>query len=255
MRPLLLLASLLVGTATQAADPVAPTDEQALTPFLRELLLKSMPQPLGESNHNWGQQREVAVGVKWHRLKPEVMRSVKNDGHWTRVKVEAVDPANTFGFGLKDLKSPVPNTTTFEATLTLNVRLTHEQQLWKGGHRLYAGEARGTARVSVKVHCEMTTRFETERGNFLPTAIVRVRVTDADLTYADVKCEHIARLDGRPAEVVGDVALRTLQRVKPSLEASLKEKANAAIVAGADTKEIRVELDKLFPGRGVLLKP
>ena len=255
MRLLLLLALLLAGPRLQAADPVAPTDEQVLTPFLRELLLKSMPQPLGESGHNWGQQREVNVGVKWHRLRPEVVRGDRNDGHWTKVIVEAVDPANTFGFGLHDLKSPAPNTTTFEATLTLNVRLTHEQQFWKAGHRLYAGEVRGTARVSVKVHGEMTTRFEQERGNLLPTAIVRVRVTDADLTYADVKCEHIARLDGRPAEVVGDVALRTLKRVKPALESSLKEKANAAIVAGADTKEIRVELDKLFPGRGVLLKP
>ena len=42
---------------------------------------------------------------------------------------------------------------------------------------------------------------------------------------------------------------------KPSLESSIKDKANAAIVKGPDTKEIRVELDKLFPGRGDLLKP
>jgi len=255
MRPLLLLALLFAGPAVRAADPVAPADEQALTPFLRELLLKSMPQPLAESDGNWGQQRDVAVGVKWHRLKPEVVRGDRNDGRWTRVKVEAVDPANSFGFGLKDLKSPAPNATTFEATLTLNVRVTHEQQVWKAGHRLYAGEARGTARVSVKVNCEMTTRFEQTPGNLLPAAVVRVRVTDADLTYADLKCEHIARLDGKPAEVVGEVVLRTLHRVKPSLETSLKEKANAAIVKGADTKEVRVELDKLFPGRGVLLKP
>ena len=254
MRPLLLLALMLSGATVQGADPVAPTDEQALTPFLRELLLKSMPQPLGESSHNWGQQREVNVGVKWHRLRPEVVRGERNDGHWTKVRVEAVDPAQTFGFGLSDLKSPAPNTTTFGATVTLNVRVTHEQQLWKAGHRLYAGEVRGTARVSVKVNCEMTTRFEREPGNLLPTAAVRLRVTDADLTYADVKCEHIARLDGRPAEVVGDVALRTLKRVKPALESSLKDKANAAIVAAADTKEIRVELDKLFPGGG-FLKP
>ena len=255
MRPLLLIALLLACPTLRAADPVAPTDEQTLTPFLRELLLKAMPVPLGESNGNWGQQREVAVGVKWHRLKPEVMHAVKNDGHWTKVRVEAIDPANSFGFILKDLKSPVPNTTTFEATMGLNVRVTHEQQLWKAGHRLYAGEVRATARVAVKVNCEMTTRFEKTPGNFLPTAVVRVRVTDADLSYGELKCEHIARLDGKPAEVVGDVVLRTLLRVKPSLETSLKDKANAAIVKAADTKEIRVELDKLFPGRGVLLKP
>ena len=245
----------LGGPALRADDAPVASTEQALTPLIRQLLLQSMPQPLGASPGNWGQQRDVLVGVKWHRLKPEPMKSPRNDGHWQRVRVESIEPAETFGFGLANLHSPEPQRTTFEATLGLNVRVVHEQQLWKSGVRLYSGETRARAYVAVKVNCEMTTRFEQPAGHLLPTAVVRLRVTEADLHYKDLVCEHIVGLDGQPAKVVGDMVLKSLRQVKPGWDAGAKDRANAAIVRAADTREVRLELGKLFPGRASILAP
>jgi hypothetical protein len=253
MRFLLLVALLLLAPAARADDPAVPSTADALSPFLKELIRRSMPTPLGEVEKNWGQQKEVTVGVKWRGLRPEKMHSVQNDGHWTKTRVDAVDPASSFGFGLEDLKSPAPNTTSFTANVALRVRVVHDNQVWKSGHRLYGGQTRATAYVTLKLKGEMSTRFETPAGSLLPTAIVTVRVSEADLDYTDLKCEHIAGMDGKAAKALGTVLLATLRAAKPRFEADMKAKANAAIVKTADSKEIRVELAKLFPG-GVLVK-
>ena len=58
-----------------------------------KLLLANLPDPLLQTNHHWGEQKEVTIGIKWEkkgavRYRPHVMRDVKNDGHWERVTVE-----------------------------------------------------------------------------------------------------------------------------------------------------------------------
>ena len=86
-------------------------------------------------------------------------------------------------------------------------------------------------------------------GSLLPDAVIRVRVTEAELHYTDLVCEHTAGLDGDAAKKVGEAVLKFLKQAKPSLERDLLAKANAAIVKAADTREVRIELDKLLTGK------
>ncbi|MGL6074333.1 MAG: hypothetical protein ACRC8S_09245 [Fimbriiglobus sp.] len=226
-----------------------PDTQETLTPFLRQLLLQSMPQPLGQHPGNWGQMRDVMVGMRINRFKPEVVRDLRNDGLWQRVRVEAIDPQSTFSFHLDSIKPVDAHTSRFEATMGLPVRAIHEQQLWKSGKRLYGGEVRGRTTVTIRVVGEMTTRFERGPNQLLPTAVVRVHVTQADVDYSPIVCEKILGLEGQPAKLVGEMALKALRTAKPGFEGDMKAKANTAILKAADTKEVRVELLKLFPGR------
>jgi hypothetical protein len=232
-----------------------PSSAEALTPFVRSLLLQALPQPLGQSQGNWGQQHEVVVGMKWHKLKPEPMRSLRNDGLWQKARAEAIDPAHTLSFRMDSVEAVDANTTRFVATLGMEVRAVQEQQLWKSGVRLYSGEVRGRCHVAIRVVGEMNTKFERPAGQLLPTATVRVRLTEADVNYDHLVCEHILGMNGQPAKLTGDVMLKLLRQVKPGWETAQKDKANAMIVKAADTKEVRVELDKLFPGANAILKP
>ena len=49
-------------------------------------------------------------------------------------------------------------------------------------------------------------------------------------------------------EASGELVLETVKQARPDLERDLLNKANAAIVKAADTKEVRVSLDALLKG-------
>ena len=253
---LLLLTVAPSVTAKPDAPAMVPVESEHLTQLLRGLLLANIPTPIAETAHDWGNQREVLVGMKWHKLKPEPNRAMRNDGHWQKVRIEAINPNDSLALGIRDIVSPKPGKTTFEAFLGMNVRMFYEQQLWKSGVRLYGGETRARCWVALRVVCELTSHLEKQQGQILPVAVLRVRVTEADLHYTNLVVEHTVGLDGAAAKAVGDVLHKFINKVKPNLERELLDKANAAIIKSADTKEIRVELDKLLRGKiPVMRKP
>ena len=253
---LLFLTASPFVSAKPDASAMVPVEAEHLTQLLRGLLLANIPTPMAETNHGWGHQREVLVGMKWHKLKPEPNLALRNDGHWQKVRIEAINPNESLALGIRDIVSPEPGKTTFEAFLGMNVRMFYEQQLWKSGVRLYGGETRARCWVALRVVCELTSRLESQPGQILPVAVLRVRVTEADLHYTKLVVEHTVGLDGAAAKVVGDVMHKFINKIKPNLERDLLDKANTAIIKAADTKEIRVELDKLLRGKPpVMRKP
>ena len=106
----------------------------------------------------------------------------------------------------------------------------------------------------MKLEAELTSRADLKPGSFLPDLAIRVRVTKADLTYRDFVCEHTLGVGGDVAKVLGKAAHEFIKKAKPDLEANLLAKANAAIVKAADTKEVRVEFDKLLTGKPIVSK-
>lgn len=243
-------AVLFCAAPAVAADAPDRADEaQALTVLFRDLLLKNLPDPIVETGHDWGRQKEFVVGMTWHRLRAEPRRADRNEGHWEKLRVQGVDPPQTLALGVKNLSSPEPGRTTFDAVVALDVRLTYEQQFWKAGTRVYSGETRARCRAVVRLACELTNRTELRPGKILPDVVVRVRVTDADLTYHDLVCEHTAGVGGDAARAIGEAVRAVLKKLKPDLERDLLARANTAIVKAADTKEVRVEFDKLLSGK------
>jgi hypothetical protein len=240
-----------VGQTPPPASPETLESNKALAGFLKDLLLKNMPDPLVRNQRNWDQQKEVLVGLKWHRLKPEAQKSFRNNGLWHRLTVQALEPSKSLQVGITDVKTPQTGLTNFVALVGLDVRATAEQQLWKSGVRLYSGETRARAHVAVRLQCELMNKLERKPGQLIPDALVRVRVTKAELFYQDLVVEHTAGLDGEQARKVGDLAQNLIKMFKPDLERDLVTKANAAIVKAGDTKEVRIEFEKMLG----LLKP
>lgn len=246
-----LIVGLGMGGGAVAQTPT--TDAKQLADTLRGLLLKNLPDPLVESKAGWGEQRDVAIGLKWERkgvvrFRPEVMRDVKNDGHWQKVTVTAADPDKSLTLKIGNVK-PADGKTTFDAAVGLDVWLKYEQQVWAGGKRVYAGETRCRSHADLKLAVELTTRLEPKAGTVIPDLAFRVRVTQADLSYRDLVCEHTLGMGGDAAKVLGKAVHEFVKKAKPDLEKDLLAKANAAIVKAADTKEVRVEFDKLLTGK------
>ena len=255
MRFLLLgiVVSLLSAVPAFAGEPSA-SEATHLAKLLRGLMADNLPDPITKTDRNWGQQKNVWVGVKWRRtgpvrMKAEPQHALRNDGHWQTARIEAINPAHTLDLGINNLEYPTPGTVTFDAYVGLDVRLTYEQQLWKAGKRLYGGETRAKCRAALVLKCEATNRLEFKPGATLPDAVFRMRVTKADLFYTGLVFEHTLGVGGDAAKLMGNAVHRFLNDVKPSVEKELLDKANKAIVKAADTREVRVELDKLLAGK------
>jgi hypothetical protein len=254
-----LTASLAVAQTPPSVKAPAPKAEadvttKTLSDTFQKLLLANLPDPLVQSNHHWGEQKEVAIGVRWERkgvirYRPEVMKDVKNDGHWERVTVTAVDPEKKLKLTVANIRTPEVGKTLFDAVVQTDVRLKYEQQRWAMGKRFYSGETRATCTAAVTMVVELTSRNEFTPGSVLPTVVLRVRVTEAKLTYWDLECEHTLGMGGDAAKLLGKAVHEVMKKVKPDMEKGLLEKANAAVVKAADTKEVKVELSNLLSGK------
>lgn len=248
--PILILGLLPLGVAQTPPLPAAET--ALLSQQVRTLLLKHLPDPIVQSSPGWGNQKQVA-DLKFHRdglkLWTERVQGMRNDGTWRRMAVKAVNPEQTLALGLHDVVSPEPGKVTFTAMIGLNCELKFEQQIWRTGARLYSGETRGRCRGALLLKCEATNRTEPRAGSFLPDLVVRLRITEAQIFYEKLEITHTAGIGGDGAKILGAAIIDTVKQVKPSLEKDLLAKANAAIIKAGDTKEIRVELNKLLEGK------
>jgi hypothetical protein len=246
------VASVLVwSVATPAAPPVIPglpdSAPDELAGNLRGLLLKNLPQPLYEASHNWGHQSEVRrLHLRGRRrdIDAEITHPLKNDGVWKKVRVEAVNPAETLVFDLRNVNNAEPGKLTFQVFVALDTFVIYHHQRWESGLKLIDAEARAKARVKITLDCEAAARVE--NVNFLPELIVQLKVTKADLRYDNLKFEHIAGVGGEAAQMIGELAHAAINQWRPSLERDLLAKANAAVVKAGEQKEVRLSLTKLF---------
>ena len=86
-------------------------------------------------------------------------------------------------------------------------------------------------------------------GTLLPDAVFRLRATEAKLGFDHFQLEHVAGVGGELAKLIGEAVQAGLEEWRPSLERELLDKADAAIVKAADTKEMRLSVMKLLKGQ------
>ncbi len=237
-----------VGAAASLFDP---SSTAALSGGLRGVLLDALPNPLAEDDNHWGGQRPVAHGLVWHghglHLHPEVTKTLRNDGRWWKIKATTDHLPETLVVDLSDLRQPEPGKTTFNLFVSFDARVEYEHQDWDRGLRLSSGRVEARMRVKLRLACEATFQVESQ-GKLLPDAVFRLRVTDAHLGYDDFEVEHVLGVGGDLAKLIGDAAKTCVDQWCPSLERTLLERADAAIVKAADTKEIRLGVGKLLKG-------
>jgi hypothetical protein len=247
-----ILTSILFVSPAWSQSDGAPTSAE-LGATLRSLIIPCLPDPLVEQNFDWGRQARSPVGLEWKKqgalLKPEVMKQLRNDGHWRKIAMMTKQPEKTLKLEVSNVKSLEPRRLTFAVDLEMPVNLKFEQQIWRSGIRLYSGETRARCRAVLHLECESVSRSEKKPGALLPDIVFRMRVLEAKLNYFDFVVEHTAGVGGDAAKWLGDAVHETIKQWKPSLERNLLDKANAAIVKAGDTKEIRLGLSKLLDGK------
>jgi hypothetical protein len=223
----------------------------ALAGNFRAALVKAMPSPLFEDAKTWGRTKDVTT-IRWRgrglAIHPEKVVKQKKDGDWRKIRLTADNLADTLIFDLRNLQSPEPGRITFAIFLSFDAGLRYDHQKWDEGAKLWDSTLKARMRVKLTLDCELTARLD-EKGELLPDAVIRLRVTRAQLAYDNLVVEHVAGIGGAAAKLMGDAAHRLVNEFKPGLERDLLAKADAAIVKAADTKEIRLKLSDLLRGK------
>jgi hypothetical protein len=173
----------------------------------------------------------------------EINHEPRNDGVWRRIRVEAVNPADTLVFDIRNLTTTGDGRVAFQLFVAMDIKFQIVQQRWISGLKLLDAEARGSARVRLTLDCTAASRIEAP--NLLPELVFELKVEKADLGYENLKLEHIAGIGGDAAQMIGETAHSLLNQWRPSIERDLLAKANAAIVKAGEQKEVRLSLSKL----------
>jgi hypothetical protein len=224
-----------------------PAEAEAVAKMLRDLVQKNLPDPLTKGGENWGNQVTLVVRYReGFRRWSEPVEETVNDGLWRRFDVRIPDP-KSIKLEVTELTHPAPDRMDITVSTTCErVDIHFEHQLWRNGRRLYAGETRAHCKSLLVLKAEVVTKTEFKKGELFPEVTLKVKVTDADLSYDDLVVEKTAGIEGPAAQVLSDLVLKTVKAVKPDLEKDLLEKANAAIVKAAGEREFKVTLGKVM---------
>jgi hypothetical protein len=241
------LAFAALGRSAPPTSILGGSGKDELAGNLRGLFLQNLPDPLYEKENNWGHQSTVRrrhIQGKFGDMQIEIRHEPRNDGVWKKLKVEAVNPADSLVFDLRDVANPEPGKVTFQVFSAVDTNVEYTHQRWESGLRLFDASTRAKVRIKVTLDCDATTRVE--NGVLLPEFIIDLKVTKADVKYDNLKFEHIAGIGGEAAQLVGELAHAALTQWRPSIEKDALAKANAAIVKAGQHKEVRLSLEKLF---------
>ncbi len=216
---------------------------------LRAFLAATVPQVLIENHSGWGNQKKAFHALKWERrgifLRPRVHKAMRNHGVWRKTRITTRNWPGSLQCGIHGWKRTGKDKVQFTTYVTFQVGIEHWKQNWRSGVRLLSTSVRARARVHLTLVNELSIRLE-DGKSFVPDAIIRFRVLQSNLTYNDVIVEHIGGIGGDGARLFGEFVHGLVQKFAPSVERKLKDKANAAIVRAADTREVRVSLSSLF---------
>ncbi len=234
---------LLTASSGQAPTPGDDTLE-TLTAGLKPLLVSALPPVLYEQSTNWGHQELAPDGLRFHGLRAEVRKTLKNDGKWKRVRITTQELPRSFAIRITDLQAVDGERSTFKVFLTFQVGVEYEHQTWDLGVRLWSGSVRGRLQLHVALDCESLLRVE-DTKSLLPNLIFRLRVTRAEVSYDNLVVEHINGIGGSAARLTGEAVRSGLKQWKPSIERNLLARVETAIVRAADTREVRIGLGGL----------
>jgi hypothetical protein len=241
------IAILLLSSGTLAAQTPAKGEDTAaqLALALKPILAGAIPEKLYEKTDNWGHTVMVPVGLKWRGLRARVTQSPREHGEWKKLIISAQELRRTLDLKIYDVKTIDAEKQTFKVFLTFQMGVYYDQQNWESGVRLWSGSVRARAQVKLDMECESIIRVEIDK-NLLPDFILRLRVTNAKVSYDNFVVEHLNGVGGTAAKVLGDAVHDCMKQWKPSIERDLLDKASNAVVKTADTREIRIGFSSLL---------
>lgn len=219
------------------------TDDSAnLNALLKGMVLEAIPHTYQEWD-DWGRQAEQFAGVAWRRdpggkLETKRQWTKVNDGIWRMYSAELVNPEQTFDVQLSNLREASPGVVVFDLSFVAALNLRARQAQWLRGVQLYSLSAEGSARVRLKLICELSSSLDLRQ---LPPSIqLRPVVRDANLKLDEFKIDRVSKLGGEFAQQITSAVRGELDQKLQTESADLTKKLNERLAKEQD--KLRISL-------------
>ena len=232
-------------TRAPAADTSAAATEQSLSDLVRRTILDNLPREFAGEN-DWGQQREVASGLKFQtgggRLRISKRTKEVNDGLWTNYRVTPVDPAQHLRVRVAELHRVAAGRIGFQIFLSARLQGEARYERWRRGIKMLNFKADAQSTVEAALDCELGLRFVP--GRFLADLLVEPKVKSVKLSLVDIDLARVSKIDGPAAEELGDRLRHALARELRGRQDEIARKLNEAVQKNPD--KLRFSADKLL---------
>ncbi|MES1213633.1 MAG: hypothetical protein ABUL64_03520 [Singulisphaera sp.] len=232
----------LVGLRPAVA---ADAGEQSLAELVRTILLENLPQEIAGEN-DWGQQREVASGLRFERqngrLRVEKRTKEVNDGLWTNYRVTLVDPNQNLHVQIAGLRRMGPGRLAFQLFLSAKLDGVARYERWRRGVKMLNFKVDAGSTIEAQLDCEVALHIVPSK--FLGDLVVEPKVLGVKLALADIDLARVSRVDGRAAEELGDRLRHALDKELRSRQDHVAAKLNDA--ARAHPERLRFSSDRLL---------
>lgn len=214
---------------------------ESIDKFLTRLALDSIPHTFTEDK-NWGKQDERWDGIKWRRdgwrISTNRRKKVVNHGTWRKYSTELINPQQEFSVQLKNIHKLDNGKTAFDVHFTARLKIDGRESKWVKGVQLYSLSAEGTAKVRLKVSCELGVTMDITR--FPPDLIFSPVATAADLIVDEFRIDRISKAGGEFAQQVTKIVRKELDKEIKEKEDKLVDKINKQLTKKKDKLKLSI---------------
>ncbi|NOZ40572.1 MAG: hypothetical protein GXP24_10140 [Planctomycetes bacterium] len=235
--PILHFTFLSLGLPTpfcQAAPAPATTNSQtSLANAFANLIENAIPREY-EKRKNWGDTKNITVGLRAEGLKIRRRKKPVKHGVWKHYKIRLIEPQETLAVQIENLRPVEGGRVAFTLAVQAKFDLWARAKVYRYGIHLLALEALGDATIDLEIDCEIGMRFQTHEGS--TGLAIDPQVTDARLDITDFHLRRVSNAKGPIIRELGEELPRMIERELqgPKLVAKL----NRAIEKNRDRLEM-----------------
>ena len=205
-------------------------DVQGLSDLVRLIALQNIPHDY-RNEKEWGSTKEVWAGIDFKqdglRLTTKRRKKTVNHGSWKRYEARLIDPDRELLLRIENVRAIPGRGANLDLIVDSHLAASGRWSEWRQGIQLFSFSADATARVRMRVACQIGIAFNF--ANSVPQLRLSPTVTDADLQLTDFRLHRISNFDGPVIHQLGHALQDVLQDELDDRRGKLVTRINSQI--------------------------
>ena len=197
-----------------AGETATLTEEDVLglSDLVRLIALQNIPHDY-RNEKEWGSTKEVWAGIDFKqdglRLTTKRRKRTVNHGSWKRYEARLIDPDRELLLRIENVRAIAGRGADLDLIVDSHLAASGRWSEWRQGVQLFSFSADATARVRMRVACQIGIAFNF--ADSIPQLRLSPTVTDADLQLTDFRLHRISNFDGPVIHQLGHALQDVLQ--------------------------------------------
>ena len=219
--------------AEATSSPQLKASQIALANSFAQLLEEAIPREY-EKRKDWGQTKNLTIGLRNDGWKIYRRKKPVNHGVWKHYTLRLVEPEKTLDVQIENLRAVEGGRVGFTLKLAAKLDLWARVKVYQYGVHLIALETVGDATIDLSIDCEIGVRLQTADGT--PGVAIDPLVTASTIDITDF---HLQRISNAKGPIVREIGEEMPRLIEHELQGpKLVNKLNRAINKKRDRLEL-----------------